>query len=62
MHQAAAKTGDGLLNYHLPHHATIDQATEQLHELGQHKAAGLKLVVLGTDANESFRSRGHQPL
>ena len=52
----------GLLNYHLPHHATIDQATEQLHELQEHRAAKLKRVVMGMDANETFRPRGHHPL
>ena len=52
----------GLVNYHLPHHATIDQARAQLSDLGDHKATRSRIVALGMDANETFRARGHQPL
>ena len=66
-------TGDilGAISFHLPHHATVDQTNELLHELGTHQACRAHKIVMGTDLNESVTestrqggmpfSHGHPP-
>ncbi|CAE7301426.1 pol, partial [Symbiodinium sp. CCMP2592] len=47
----------GVISYHLPHHATVDQVGVQLAALARHPAIQERRVCMGADANESFTTR-----
>ena len=52
-------TGDIVffISFHLPHHATVDQASELLVEMGTHQACRAHKIIMDTDFNETFTER-----
>ena len=47
-----------MVSFDLPHHATVDRASELLHDLAAHPSLKAPKAIMGLDANETFNERG----